>query len=284
MTLILTRPRTFANAKVPAGGEDGNYQAQPRSFSIATERTVGPDSSYYPVIFHADALEDIERVRVAEENRYRTLVRTDDYGKHFPEDHPLAVLVRDRIAAYQNLETQVTKQLEAAVKDSPLRPFVEEHKGVGYKTLGRFIKEVGDPAWNGKEDRPRLLRELYAYCGLHVVDGAAPHRKRGVKANWSAQAKTRLWLLAKSQVMSRGSFRGVYDDARLKYEDRLHDRPCQICAGAGRPAEAAVGVAWKKGHQQAAAYRLVMKALLRDLHEHTTQHVGDSHLIPGGVL
>lgn len=245
------------------GGEDAS-QDPPTPLTQATAPSVGPDPGYYLVVFLADIVDDLEKARIANQNRLRTLTDTGDWGKAVTnkEAEYVAALV-DQIAA---LEHGAILQLKRAVRQSPLAQFVKDTKGLGEKTLGRLIKETGDPAWNSLEDRPRSLRELYAYCGLHVVAGKAPTRRKGVRANWSTAAKTRLYLIAEAMLKNRQSaYRTIYDDARLKYADAVHPSDCVRCGPSGKPALA--GSPLSAGHQHARAMRLVSKAVLADIWE-----------------
>ena len=58
-------------------------------------------------------------------------------------------------------------------------------------------------------------------------------------------------------------YRSVYEAARERYMERVHATECRQCGPAGKPAQ--VGSPWSLGHQQAAAYRLVGKHILKDL-------------------
>lgn len=146
--------------------------------------------------------------------------------------------------------------------------------------------------------RPRTVSELWAYTGYHVIFpadhgptgthsrdvggeqtghpdqtsdgtqgkhvGVAPKRARGQRANWSTTAKMRAYLIAESCIKQRTSpFRVVYDDARTKYADAVHDMPCVRCGPAGNPAPA--GSPLSDGHKHARAMRAVSKALLKEL-------------------
>lgn len=277
----------------------------------ATAGSVG-GFPYWEVVLLADMLDDLQKVRIANSNRVGALTRPgDEWGKNVPEE--LIPWMTAHVDSIEKLENSLARQLERAVLASPLGGLVERTPGLGGPSLGRFIKETGDPAWNEKEGRPRRLRELYAYCGLHVwptqkpdeghaapgglgvqfVNGAtpierpgsqrsvgvAPFRQRGQKANWSTMAKTRLYVIATTMKMSKEShYRTVYEQARFKYADAVHTVECRQC-GPGFKREnpeaskgpAPVGSPLAKGHQDARAMRLVMKAILRDIWEEASR-------------
>lgn len=251
----------------------------------------------------ADVLDDLERTRIANENRLRQLTRDEadsdgeERGFGLTLDQPQVAALADVVTALGKLEHQSTLNLQRAVRKHPLGPWVKATVGVGEKQGARLLAAIGDPYWNTLHDRPRLVSELWAYCGLHVLPaaqrptdthganggggkqgdpgqhdggtqdpsaGVAPTRARGQRANWSTVAKTRAYLIAESCIkQARSPYRAVYDDGRKKYADAIHAAPCRRCGPSGKPAD--TGTPLSAGHQHARAMRLVMKTLLRDL-------------------
>lgn len=140
----------------------------------------------------ADALDDLERVRIANENRLRSL--RDVKGLEGTEAEAKLDALTGGLA---ELEHQATLDLKRAMRAHPLGEWVARTKGLGEKQAARLIASIGDPAWNYAEDRPRRgPAELWAYCGY------APGQKRtkGVRSNWNAQAKMRAYLCAEAAV------------------------------------------------------------------------------------
>lgn len=189
-------------------------------------------------------------------------------------------------------------QLKRRLRLHPLYGWVKREKGVGEKQAARLIAAIGDPYWNDLEQRPRTVSELWAWCGYAVIKlpasqlnldaqsalaggstlpgghmhsdshalrapGIAQHRRKGQRANWSATAKMRAYLVATSCVKAKGRYRDVYDHGRTKYADAVHTTPCVRCGPAGHPAP--VGSPLSAGHQHARALRLVSKEILKDL-------------------
>lgn len=131
--------------------------------------------------------------------------------------------------------------------------------------------------------QPRTVSQLWAYCGLHTLpsgpmpanaqgpraaggqthpagtivparhiqgsslpgDHVAAKRQKGVKANWSTDAKTRAYLIATSCIKTSGEYRQVYD-ARRALTGQTHPD-------------------WTPGHSHNDALRIVSKRVLRDL-------------------
>lgn len=241
----------------------------------------------------ADVLDDLETVHTANANRLRQLTRDEPdedgliRGFGLPDNHPDVVRLAALVDALDASTKKATSNLESLMKRHPLGPWVQAQRGVGLKTGARLLAAIGDPYWHDAEDRPRLVSELWSYSGYG--DAAAQVRRRGHKANWSAEAKMRTFLIAESCVKTLrkpchtitddkgaylsavhvddcacGTYRRVYDDARAKYAGSTHPRECDRCTGKGQP-PAHIGSPRKAAHIQAIAYRAVSKRILRDL-------------------
>ena len=145
-------------------------------------------------------------------------------------------------------------------------------------------------------EQARTVSQLWAYCGLHnlpsgqvrpgaqttsaagattspgsTIPGSTPDRgtsapgshtaakrAKGVKANWSTDAKTRAYLIATSIVKQPTSpYRAIYD-ARREHTAETHPD-------------------WTPGHSHNDALRIVSKAVLRDLWRAArTYHTGET--------
>ena len=213
----------------------------------------------------AEAVDDIETVRIANENRYRSMTLDDpDFGHGIDVDDPAAVTMAAIVDALKGVEERTIRQLQKTMRAHPLGDFVAETPGLGEKQVARLLAKIGDPYWHDAEDRPRSVRELWAYCGLHVIDGQAPRRTKGVKLNWNQDAKMRVWLIAASCIkISTSPYRAVYDATREKYADAVHETACVRCGPSGKPAP--IGSTLNAGHQHARAMRQMCKDILLDL-------------------
>ncbi len=215
--------------------------------------------------FTVEALDDIERVRIAMSNRLSVLTRTEPdedgevRGFGLPEDDPRVQQYAVVVAELLKLETAAVKTVQKTIKQGPLATYVKQATGVGEKQAARLLACVGDPYWHMVEDRPRLVSELWAYCGYHVsTQGTAPRRSKGQKMNWNNEARKRAWLIATSCVKTKGHYRDVYDEARAKYAEATHKGECKQC-------HAQPGDPLKDGHKHARALRLVAKEVLKDM-------------------
>lgn len=219
--------------------------------------------------FAATVLDDIEKVRIANENRVRQLTRTEPdedgvlRGFGLPADHPDVVMLQGVVEALSAIEATATKSLQKRMRKHPLYATTSKLRGVGDKQVARLLAAIGDPHWHNADDRPRTVSELWAYCGFRP----GQKRQRGVKSNWSQDAKMRAYLIAESclkqldkatcpvdpdlKVAAHADgcrcslYRAVYD-AR-----KLHTRTTQP--------------EWTDLHRHNDALRVAAKRLLRDL-------------------
>lgn len=243
----------------------------------------------------ADTLDDIERLRMASENRLRQFTRGADeldadggqrgfgWDLRSPAVASLAALVAgmkcDSEVVRQALgddkppkrkgcclEHDAERNLTRALRAHPLSPWVKAQKGIGEKQGGRLIAAIGDPyvrpallledsTW--EPARARTVSELWAYCGLKP----GQKRKRGERANWSAAAKMRAWNIAGS--MLKAGNRDAYDKRKAHTEGLAHAGECVRCGPSGKPA--LPGTPWSDGHRHADALRIVSKEILKDL-------------------
>ena len=222
------------------------------------------DDSYALLRIIGDQLNDIEAVRIAQQNRYRSLTSDEEWGQGVD---PTGILF-ERVAAantqLEAVERHTVRTLQRAMAAHPLGSWVANQPGIGEKTVARLLGVTGNPAAR------EMPSQLWAYCGLYVIAGEAPTRRRGTAGNWNDDARKRIWLVAQGTIkatgdgnVARSPFRDVYDGARVKYEEATHERECRRCGPSGQPA--AVGSALADGHKHARAVRLVMKDILLDM-------------------
>lgn len=137
----------------------------------------------------ADIVDDLERVRIANQNRLRQLTRhgPDKDGRHrgfgLTDEHPDVANLTALVTGLEQLETAAVKNLQTKMRKHPLGPWVKAQRGVGDKQAARLLACIGDPYWRPQlvyEDEdgtiirtvpagPRTVSALWAYCGLHVL-------------------------------------------------------------------------------------------------------------------
>lgn len=144
----------------------------------ATSRFDSPVLADPLLALAADVLDDLERVRVANENRLRQLTRdeTDSDGEErgfgLTLDHPDVARLASLVEALAQAEREATKNLQRHMRKHPLGPWVKQQRGVGEKQAARLLAAIGDPYWNDLHNRPRTVSELWAYTGYHVIFSA----------------------------------------------------------------------------------------------------------------
>lgn len=236
-----------------------------RTHSKIVASTDPDDIDDFTLSMAAEILTDLERTRIDNENRLRQLTRdepdADGYIRGFglaEDDESVEWLVR-MVEKLQAMEESAIKHLERQVRKNPLGPWISRQKGVGYKQAARLLAAIGDPYWHAAENRPRLVSELWSYCG----HGGESRRKRGEKVTWNPGAKMRTWNIANSCIKTKGHYREVYDARREETFEKDHSKECVRCGPSGKPAQP--GTPWSKGHQHADALRIVGKEILKDL-------------------
>lgn len=244
----------------------GQSENQPTIGESGQESTGGAQTQKAadsgPLVFLADIIDDMEQTRIRNSNRLFALKSDPNkFGAIDPRSLAALTGAVDQSAASEKM---LVKELEMAMAAHPLGPFVKSQLGLGLKTVARFIGGVGDIYWHPKHDRPRRLGELWALCGLHVVNGVAPSRTKGMQSNWNDNLRKRAFIMATGCVKQlKSPYRAVYDDAREKHANAVHAQPCRRCGPSGKPAEA--GSELSDGHKHARAMRAVMKAIIKDL-------------------
>lgn len=283
------RPQTQpVSAAAPAPGA---VQVQGPS-ELRTRSDLAASDAYKALRGHAELLNDYQQMRIGVSNRVK---RSFDPGLHKAQVEKIKELEED-------LAGILVAQYRKTVSPS-IRTWQKATPGLGEHLLARLLGHLGDPRvampyrWMAAppeshvcgptcgEDRhlqpltpyQRSVSQLWSYCGL---GDPARKRRSGMSAEEAAatgspRLKSLMFLIAESCVKQNGvedkngrrrarsPYRGLYEEARTRYADRVHAAPCHRCGPSGRPAPA--GSPWSGKHQQAAALRIVAKRILRDL-------------------
>lgn len=172
-------------------------------------------------------------------------------------DHEAVRNLQDIVNSFLEIEKDAVKNLSKILRGNPLYPWIRAQRGIGDKQAARLLSTIGDPYWNDLHNRPRTVPELWAFCGLHVdnITGVAIRRAKGVKSNWSPNAKMRAFLVSTSVVKQLDArcktetqvehisgcpcapLRVVYDARKLHTAFNLHQAPCVRCGPSGKPAQ-----------------------------------------------
>ncbi len=148
-----------------------------RAIPAATPRSDPPAQGMYDPMLAllADVLDDLERTRIANENRLRQLTRDEDdsdginRGFGLTADQPQVASVLSLVNGLAAMEHQATLALQRAVRQHPLGGWIRTTAGVGEKQGARLLAAIGDPYWNSLHNRPRTVSELWAFSGYHVL-------------------------------------------------------------------------------------------------------------------
>lgn len=211
---------------------------------------------------------DVQKVRIAAEHRIRKA------GEHGLSEASVTVLmdwVNERMDKQEaELKAMVLKQ----IKDEPLwNDWLEGVKGIGPCIAGGLM------AWVGDCSRFPTISKLWAYCGMHVVDGRAPRRERGKKANWNATLRTLCWKAGQSFVRVGEGYRDLYlkEKARLRGlhpEPIPFDPPRHKKARPGDEGEPGEIMQFSDGHIDAMARRHTAKLFLAHYWQKAREQVG----------
>lgn len=128
------------------------------------------------LLYKAQLVDDLERARLANENRLRVMVRDEvdsdgeERGWGLDSNDPEVLALQEMIESIKKLESQAVATLQKAVRRHPMwTRWGRMARGVGEKQLGRLLSQIGDPYINVSTGLPRTVSSLWAYSGLHVV-------------------------------------------------------------------------------------------------------------------
>lgn len=154
--------------------------------------------------------EDVQRMRIAVGNRIGA------YEKLGYEVGPLYRLRETLRAEEESLSADIERGLRRC---SIYEAWLRHVDGIGHKIAGKLVHHIGSI------DKFPTVSSLWAYAGLHVVDGKAPRRIRGEKANWNQALKVVVVGLIPDQFVKLGVKnhalgRKLYDQYKAFYVNR----------------------------------------------------------------
>lgn len=156
-------------------------------------------------------LYDTQKLRIQLELRVKRLVREGLMTEAEAEDFFAVPLQR-----LKDAEASMEKLVWREVRDLPIVDlWLIRVKGVGPRLAALLVANIGNI---GRFD---TISKLWAYAGLHVIDGRAPKRAVGQKANWNAELKATAWKLGQSFVKIADSpYRKLYDAYKVRITER----------------------------------------------------------------
>lgn len=116
---------------------------------------------------------------------------------------------------FEKAEHEMEKLVKCESRDLPIvKKWLSRVRGIGPRLSGLLVANISDI------ERFDNVAKLWAYAGLHVIDGKAVKRKAGQKSNWNQELKTTAWKMGQSMIKSGGPYRNLYD----KYKCRIIER------------------------------------------------------------
>lgn len=186
----------------------------------------------------ADVLDDLERIRIANENRLRQLTRSAEdkdgeergFGLSIEDANVRSIVslvaamnCKSKVLADLGwprppkkrgqpccLEHEAETNLSALLRKHPLAPWLKAQRGVGEKQGARLVAKVGDPYIkpdiyktddDGEEhlvEPSRLRLVSELWSYCGYGDPQEQVRRKGKKANWSSGAKMRAFNVTES--------------------------------------------------------------------------------------
>jgi len=147
-----------------------------------------------------EAYYDVQDVRIRTANRLRTVgeVRSGYPGQ------------------LKKVEDRMKKEILEEVEKYPIwREWLMDVKGIGPCLAGGLL------AWIGDIGKFPTVSKLWAYCGLHVVDGMAPRKKRGAKVTWNPKLRTHAWKIGQSFMKVGGYYKELYKKIKSEYLEKM---------------------------------------------------------------
>lgn len=115
---------------------------------------------------YARQLWDVQKERIGASNRVAAMER-DGLGGYA---EPARAVVRE----YEAIEKGIDRELAKLAKQHFMADWIAEQRGIGLPGFARLLGVTGNI------DRFPTVSKLWKYLGLHVVDGHAPRREKGV--------------------------------------------------------------------------------------------------------
>lgn len=184
------------------------------------------------------------------------------------------------------MEQSVKHILEADLKSVPIYEWMSKIKGIGPCLGGSLIgvimvKFVKVETLDGVSDIQKqfalktkngfnvpeirgigkfpTVSSLWKFCGLDVVDGHAPKKRRNETITWSPKMRTTCWKIGESFVKQKSSYyRKRYEEFRKDEDGKVFI--CKICKKNHPKASQCI-----KGHRYARAKRKTVKLFIAHL-------------------
>lgn len=214
---------------------------------------------------------DFQKVK----NEFAGRMRASEDVEHMPEERSQEL--DDYKKSLEIAEKKLIKIIEPYLKEIPVyNEFLIKIKGCAVRMSACVVASVQDIK------RFQTVSKLWAYAGMHVINGKAARRKKGEKANWNSFLKTKLHVLADCLIKLNFDdekkplrYRKFYDDYKNRMENRVSchltkEEHSKVPVVEKDPNADKPTVTWlkngcTKGHTHNMAMRYVQKMFLQDL-------------------
>jgi len=182
---------------------------------------------------YARILYDIQKTRIAMSNRNFAMEK-----ENIPAEW--RAITDNSADNMHDIEKTLNNTLERLARRHFMRKWIEEQRGIGLPGFARLL------GITGPLDNFQNVAKLWHYLGLHVENGEAPRRQKGVKLSYSPSGRTLCYLIGESIVKSgSGHWKETYDNKK-SYYDQSHPE-------------------WTPLHKHRAAMRYAVKELIKHM-------------------
>lgn len=214
----------------------------------------------------------LQRTRIQIGNRVKALERMA--AKLGGEIDPaiLAPFTDVVLPALEETEEALAHKIERLMRHHPIAPWVQQPSGVGLFRVGLLL------GLTGPLDQFPNPAKLWKYVGMHVTDGHAARRERGVRFTktdaeagvvgtaYSPDGRALAFNIGAGIVrMGHGPYRAVYDVKKAEYLLRERTGPSKCPFGQTHKDRGGALMKCGLAHLEQAARRYATKRYLRDL-------------------
>lgn len=152
----------------------------------------------------------VQKNRLASEARITALERAGEIVKgQAKKDFNIARTIEKQV------EKEYERVLNRCIRHIPIvQDWLFRVKGIGPRLAGLLVANIAPIS------RFANTSKLWAYAGLHVIDGKAPRKEKGKKANWNMELKVTAYKIGESFLKSKSKYTPIYQ----AYKDRIVDR------------------------------------------------------------
>jgi len=251
---------------------DGEVSVGGNGQGVADTQYDSADRLHSLLGHYARLLWDIQKLRIQVSNRISAMER-DGLGAEWMAPH------EESMKALDSQEKAVGRRLERLAKTHIMADWIIDCPGLG---LGGFARIVGV---TGSFERFPTVSKVWAYMGLHVTNGHAPKKEKGVKGNYAPQGRVVAHQIGDSIVkLHRGRNFDRYASKKAEYlaRPRLGESGCpmgQVHKDKGGKTLQCVkvnGEGETSAHLHNAAMRYAVKMLIKDMWIEWQRRASDS--------